>query len=59
MHLECNILNKNQTIDVHEFFDYKNNRDLLKQYSEGQKLEVHYDYNINELIVILDQPNAG
>ncbi|XP_041347060.1 uncharacterized protein LOC121366841, partial [Gigantopelta aegis] len=56
--MECNILDQNQTYDVHEFFDYNNNRDLVKQYSGSQEIEVHYDYNINEVIFILTQPNA-
>jgi hypothetical protein len=49
-HIECVIMNKNMTTDLHEYYDDTNNRGVVVQLDQGLELDAWYDYNTNEFI---------
>ncbi|XP_071140391.1 uncharacterized protein [Mytilus edulis] len=49
-HIECVIVNKNMTTDLHEYYDDTNNRGAVHQLDLGLELDAWYDYNTNEFI---------
>jgi hypothetical protein len=49
-HIECVIMNKNMTTDLHEYYDDTNNRGVVVQLDQGLELDAWYDYYTNEFI---------
>lgn len=54
VHVEANIVNKNRTVVVHEFYDNINNRGSLTFVTEGVQEHSIYDYDDNEIFVFPD-----
>ncbi|XP_046581733.1 uncharacterized protein LOC124289166 [Haliotis rubra] len=52
--VECNILNKNSTTDVEEWYDQVGNRGAAQQYQFGIKADVIYDYTTQEYIMVVE-----
>ena len=44
--VECVIVNKNQTTDVHEYFDADHNRGFIEQIDDGELLNKTFYLNI-------------
>ncbi|KAK3094452.1 hypothetical protein FSP39_001885 [Pinctada imbricata] len=49
-HIQCVIMNKKLTTDIHEYFDSVGNRGAVKQLDSGVELDAWYSYNTNEFI---------
>lgn len=56
-HVEANILNKNRTTWIHEFFDEVNNRGQINFFSQGMRERVIYNYDTNEIFLFPDVRN--
>jgi hypothetical protein len=54
VHVEANILNKNRTVLVHEFYDDVNNRGSISSTRNGVREHAIFDYEKNELFVFPD-----
>lgn len=52
VHVDCKITNKNMSTEIHEYYDYNNNRGLLHQVQDGEPFYLYYDYNTNEMLSI-------
>lgn len=50
--MDCKITNKNMSTEIHEYYDYNNNRGLLHQVQDGEPFYLYYDYNTNEMLSI-------
>lgn len=48
--VECVIINKNKTTDIHEYFDATNNRGFIEQVDTGLRFDALYSYDTNEFI---------
>lgn len=58
VHVEANIVNKNMTFLVDEFYDNVNNRGSLAFISDGVRQHAIYDYADNEIFVFPDADNG-
>ncbi|XP_065930578.1 uncharacterized protein [Magallana gigas] len=56
-HVQCVIMNKNRTTDIHEWFDESLNEGRVRQLQEGIQLDAWYSYNTNEFIAYV--PGGG
>lgn len=56
-HVQCVIMNKNRTTDIHEWFDETLNEGRVRQLQEGIQLDAWYSYNTNEFIAYV--PGGG
>ncbi|XP_071098828.1 uncharacterized protein [Haliotis cracherodii] len=56
--VEANILDKNYTTDIEEWYDEVNNRGAIDQFEIGVEAIAIYDYDLNELIVVIPMPNS-
>ncbi|XP_071098409.1 uncharacterized protein [Haliotis cracherodii] len=52
--VECNILDKNYTTDVEEWYDQVGNRGAVQQWEMGVKANIIYDYTAGEYIMVLE-----
>lgn len=53
--MECNFQDKNQTIDMSEYYDYPNQRAAVFEDELGFHAQGIYSYNTNEFFFIEDQ----
>ncbi|XP_061170485.1 uncharacterized protein LOC133179822 [Saccostrea echinata] len=56
-HIQCIIMNKNETTDIHEWFDDSQNTGRVRQLAQGIELDAWYSYNTNEFIAYV--PGGG
>nr|XP_022308560.1 uncharacterized protein LOC111114516 [Crassostrea virginica] len=56
-HIQCIIMNKNETTDIHEWFDEDLNEGRVRQLMQGIQLDAWYSYNTNEFIASV--PGGG
>ncbi|XP_056002711.1 uncharacterized protein LOC130049325 isoform X2 [Ostrea edulis] len=56
-HIQCVIMNKNETIDIQEWFDESESQGRIKEHSMGITVDAWYSYNTNEFISYL--PGSG
>ncbi|XP_071098985.1 uncharacterized protein [Haliotis cracherodii] len=52
VHIECIIVDKNISVEVHEFFDYNRNMGVIQQTQQGKTFYGYFDYNNNEFLTI-------
>ncbi|XP_048750693.1 uncharacterized protein LOC125662497 [Ostrea edulis] len=56
-HIQCVIMNKNETTDIHEWFDEALSVGRVRQLDQGVQLDAWYNYNTNEFIAYV--PGSG
>nr|KAG5686982.1 hypothetical protein BaRGS_011891 [Batillaria attramentaria] len=52
VHVEAVMVDKNQTFEFIEYYDYLNNRGRLHQTQGGHVTDYYYDYNTNEMLIV-------
>ncbi|XP_050399409.1 uncharacterized protein LOC126816707 isoform X1 [Patella vulgata] len=57
VHIECIIINKNQSTEIEEFFDYDGNRGTVHQRQSGIDFYAYYDYDSTEFIGVFPATN--
>ncbi|XP_046549636.1 uncharacterized protein LOC124259539 [Haliotis rubra] len=57
--VEANILDKNYTTDIREWYDEVNNKGAIDQFEQGVEAIAIYDYDLNELIVVIPMPDSS
>lgn len=57
--VECVIINKNFTTDIHEYFDADHNRGFITQLYSGLRYDALYSYDSNEFITWYQNLNGG
>ncbi|KAL5019584.1 hypothetical protein ScPMuIL_002476 [Solemya velum] len=57
IHVECNMIDDNKTIDIMEYYDYSNRRGTIQEYDQGGYGQLWYNFNTMQLITY--QPKQG
>ncbi|XP_070179021.1 uncharacterized protein [Littorina saxatilis] len=52
VHVDCKIANANRSTEVHEYYDYANNRGVMHQIEYGSPYYLYYDYAQNEALTV-------
>ena len=52
VHVHCQVSNKNRSTEVHEYYDYENNRGVMQQVEYATPFSLYYDYKHNELLTV-------
>jgi hypothetical protein len=55
VNVECNFQDKQQTIDIKEYYDYPNQRAVVIEHEVGLEAKGIYSYQTNQLFTIEDQ----